>query len=213
MRKLIITQKQSNFLTEITKREIDYRCKDVNLHPTDAQKEASNYKMAHISVKGMRISIENPKGSKRYYGDVDANGNRKYNVMQNHYGYFNITKGKDGDAVDVFIGPHIDDFEHVYAVDQNDKDGNFDETKVMLGFVSPEEAKVAYLSNYEPGWNGLRAVTGVDLNLFKKWLYRGRKQRIPFSDYAEIQKKKLNEVVANQEQYERFREQVQKAKE
>ena len=213
MRKLIITQKQSNFLTEITKREIDYRCKDVNLHPTDAQKEASNYKMAHISVKGMRISIENPKGSKRYYGDVDANGNRKYNVMQNHYGYFNITKGKDGDAVDVFIGPNIDNFQNVYAIDQNDKEGNFDETKIMLGFNSPQEAKSAYLSNYAPDWNGFRTVTGVSLALFKKWLYRGRKQRIPFSDYVEIQKKKINEVVGNQSAYEEFRRQVEIDKE
>lgn len=150
MKKIIISESQKKKLLEITSNEIEERAKDVNLTPTDPQKEAGNYKMAHISIKGMRISIENPKGSRRYYGETDANGNRKFNVMKNHYGYFNITKGKDGDAVDVFIGPHIDDFENVYAVDQNDKDGNFDETKVMLGFVSPEEAKVAYLSNYAP---------------------------------------------------------------
>ena len=209
MKKIIISESQKKKLLEITSNEIEERAKDINLTPTDPQKEAGNYKMAHISIKGMRISIENPKGSRRYYGETDANGNRKFNVMKNHYGYFNITKGKDGDAVDVFIGPHIDDFENVYAVDQNDKEGNFDETKVMLGFNSPEEAKVAYLSNYEPGWDGLRAVTGVDLNLFKKWLYRGRKQRIPFSDYVEIQKKKLNEEIANQEQNDKFRECVE----
>lgn len=213
MKKLVINESQKRYLMEISSREIEERAKDVDLTPTDPQKEAGNYKMAHISVKGMRISIENPKGSKRYYGEPDENGNRKYNVMKNHYGYFNITKGKDGDAVDVFIGPNIDNFQNVYAIDQNDKEGNFDETKVMLGFNSPQEAKSAYLSNYAPGWNGFRTVTGVSLALFKKWLYRGRKQRIPFSDYVEIQKKKINEVVGNQSAYEEFRRQVEIDKE
>ncbi len=193
MRKIITTETQFNFLLEITKKEINDRCKNVNLFPTDPQKEAGNYKMGHISVKGMRISIENPKGSKRYYGEKDENGNRKYNVMKQHYGYFNVTKGKDGDAVDVFIGPNIEDFENVYCVDQNTKDGDFDETKVMLGFNGKEEAKEAYLSNYEPGWKGLRNITAVSLKTFKKWLYRGRKQRQPFADYVQIQKKKIEE--------------------
>ena len=63
----------------------------------------------------------------------------------------------------------------------------------MLGFTSRDEAKAAYLSNYSPGWKGFRAITGVSLKVFKKWLYRGRKQRQPFADYVYIQKKKLDE--------------------
>ena len=59
---------------EISSQQIEERAKDVNLTPTIPQAEAGNYKMAHISVKGMRISIENPKGSKRYYGEPDENG-------------------------------------------------------------------------------------------------------------------------------------------
>lgn len=184
---------EETLLNEITSEEVTVEANEANTNPTDPQKEAGNYKMGHISVKGMRISIENPKGSKRYYGEKDENGNRKYNVMKQHYGYFNVTKGKDGDAVDVFIGPHIEDFENVYCVDQNTKDGDFDETKVMLGFNGKEEAKEAYLSNYEPGWKGLRNITGVSLKTFKKWLYRGRKQRQPFADYVQIQKKKIEE--------------------
>ena len=169
--------------------EIDKRCEDVNLHPTEPQKTAGNYKMGHISIKGMKIAIENPAGSRRYYGN-----NGQYNVMKNHYGYFNVTKGKDGDAVDVFLGPDIDDFENVYCVDQNKANGEFDETKVMLGFSSKEEAKEAYLSNYSPDWKGFRDITSVNIKDFKKWLYRGRKQRQPFADYVYIQKKKLDEM-------------------
>jgi len=191
--KLRLTEEQlRKVIYETTMQEINAETKNVNLNPTQPQKEAGNYRMGHISVKGMKIAIENPKGSKRRYIE---NGEEKYNVMKNHYGYFNVTKGKDGDAVDVFIGPEIENFENVYCVDQKKKGtkNEFDETKVMLGFKSKEEAKTAYLSNYSPGWDGIMSVTGVPLKTFKKWLYRGRKQRQPFADYVEIQKKKLNE--------------------
>lgn len=172
----------------ITIEDIDNEAGKVNTSATEKQKEAGNYSKGHISVKGMKIAIENPKGSKRYY-----DGGKKYNVMNNHYGYFNITKGKDGDAVDVFLGPDIEDFDKVYCVDQNNGKGEFDETKVMLGFSSKEEAKDAYMSNYSPDWKGFRGITSVSIKDFKKWLYRGRKQRQPFADYVYIQKKKLDE--------------------
>lgn len=191
MTKIIITESQYKYLiNEITSEEITAEAENANLNPTDAQKEAGNYRMGHISIKGMKIAIENPKGSKRYYKE---NGEEKYNVMKNHYGYFNISKGKDGDCVDVFIGPNVENFERVYCIDQNDKEGNFDETKVMLGFDSKKEAKEAYLSNYSPNWKGFRGITSVSLKTFKKWLYRGRKQRQPFADYVEIRKKELKE--------------------
>lgn len=191
MTKIIITESQYKYLiNEITSEEITAEAENANLNPTDAQKEAGNYRMGHISIKGMKIAIENPKGSKRYYKE---NGEEKYNVMKNHYGYFNISKGKDGDCVDVFIGPNVENFERVYCIDQNDKEGNFDETKVMLGFDSKKEAKEAYLSNYSPNWKGFRGITSVSLKTFKKWLYRGRKQRQPFADYVEIKKRELKE--------------------
>jgi hypothetical protein len=212
-KKVILSEAQLRvLLNEIAAQEIDERAKDVDVNPTDKQKEAGNYRMAHISVKGMEIAIENPKGSKRYYTD-EKTGEKKYTVMNNHYGYFNVTEGKDGDAVDVFIGPEIDNFENVYCVDQNNKKGEFDETKVMLGFTSKKEAKEAYLSNYSPDWKGFRAITGVSLKHFKKWLYRGRKQRQPFADYVYIQKKKITENrIVNQDQYEWFRENVDNLK-
>jgi len=212
-KKVIVSENQLRvILKEIASVEIDERAKDVNLNPTEAQKEAGNYKMAHISVKGMEIAIENPKGSFRKFKNDDGTEGRVQ--MNNHYGYFNITKGKDGDAVDVFIGPSIDNFENVYCVDQNTKEGEFDETKVMLGFTSKDEAKKAYLSNYSPGWTGFRAITGVSLKVFKKWLYRGRKQRQPFADYVYIQKKQLEEarVIGNQAQNQLFYKYVEKAK-
>ena len=191
MKNIILNEDQFKLLLEMSMEEVEDRTKDVNLNPTDPQKEAGNYKMGHISIKGMKISIENPKGSSRKFKNDD--GSEGSITMKNHYGYFGGTSGigKDGDAVDVFIGPNPEGFERVYVVDQNAKDGSFDESKVMLGFDSKKEAKEAYLSNYSPNWKGFRTITGVSLRLFKKWLYRGNKQRKPFSEYVEIQKKKL----------------------
>ena len=188
-KKIMLTEAQLKLLiNEMTKEEIDDACKDINTSPSDAQIAASNYKMGHVRIKGFDISIENPVGSKRYYGK----DKKKYNVMKNHYGYFTKTKGKDGDQVDVFLGPTIEEFDKVYVVDQK-INGKFDESKVMLGFSSKKEAKAAYFANFDSNWHGFMHITGVSLATFKKWLYRGRKQRQPFADYAEIQKKKLNE--------------------
>lgn len=186
---VLLNEKQFNKLyEELSKEEIDQRANEANPNPSDAQKEAGNYKMGHVRVRGFDITIENPVGSKRYYGK----DKKKYNVMQNHYGYFTKSKGKDGDQVDVFIGPDVERFEKVYVVDQK-MNGKFDESKVMFGFSSKKEAKAAYFSNFDKNWHGFMHITGVSLTTFKKWLYRGRKQRQPFADYVEIQKKKLNE--------------------
>ena len=188
--KLVINEDQLNKLCEeLSKEEIDQRAYDANQNPTQAQKEAGNYKMGHVRIKGFDISIENPAGSRRYYGK----DKKKFNVMQNHYGYFTKSKGKDGDQVDVFLGPDIENFDKVYVVDQK-INGSFDESKVMLGFKTKKEAKAAYFANYDSNWHGFMHITGVALTTFRKWLYRGRKQRQPFADYVMIQKKKLDEA-------------------
>lgn len=190
-----------NKLMENTMEEVDAKANEAELNPTDAQKEAGNYKMGHVRIMGMPISIENPKGSYRRYKNED--GSIGKNQMKYHYGYFTNTtgNGKDGDAVDVFIGPNIENCEYVYVVDQNNKQGDFDESKVMLGFNSTEHAKNSYMANYSADWTGFRAITKVPLNVFKKWLYRKHKQRKPFSDYTTIKKKRITESFLNEEEY------------
>ena len=175
----------------MTSEEIDERAKDANTTPTDGQRQAGNYSMGHVIVQGMPISIENPKGSKRHW--KDEKGNEGYNIMKNHYGYFKKTSGngKDDEAVDVFIGPNPEDAVMVYVVDQNNKSGEFDERKVMLGFKSITDAKEAYLSNYSKDWKGFREITGVGIFTFKRWLYRKHKQRKPFAEYVMIKNQKL----------------------
>lgn len=194
-KKIILTEKQylkfkEYLLESMTFDEITAEAELADKEPTEAKKSAGNYKMGHVNVRGFKITIENAKGSYRRY--KDENGKECKNLMKNHYGYFSNTKGHDGDHIDVFVGSYLD-FDKVYVVDQNNKDGGFDESKVMLGFKSKEQAKSAYLSNYSSDWKGFRSITGVNIDIFKKWLYDGCKQRKPFAEYVEIIKKKINE--------------------
>lgn len=190
-KKIYLSENQFNFfLKEMTNAEINKRTKDINTKPTDSQKEAGNYKMAHVTFGGFKITIENAKGSKRYW--KDENGKTGFNEMKNHYGYFSNSLGHDGDHIDVFLGSNQKS-DKVYVVDQNKEDGSFDESKVMLGFDSKKDAKEAYLSNFSKDWKGFRKITGVSKKFFKKWLYDGKKQRKPFSEYVDVLKKKLNE--------------------
>ena len=194
MKKIYITESQfTNFITEMSDKEIDEKCENINHFPTNKQKEASNYKMAHIYFSGFKITIENAKGSKRYW--KDKNGNDKYTVLKNHYGYFSNSKGKDGDNIDVFLGNNQDS-NIIYVIDQKKENGAFDESKVMLGFNSKKEAKDAYLSNFEKNWKGFKSITGVHKNIFKKWLYDGKKQQKPFAEYIDVLKNKINECKA-----------------
>lgn len=159
----------------------------VDPSPTDAQKAAGNYKKGHVSVQGFDITIENPKGSVR--SGTDEDGKAWETTMQNHYGYFKRTEGKDGDHIDVFVGDNPLS-EKIFVVDQNNpQTGSFDESKVMLGFTSADEAKNAYMSNYEPGWQGFGSITETTVEDFKKWLYDSAKQRKAFAEYKENREK------------------------
>lgn len=152
-----------------------------NIQPTEAEKKAGNYKKAHIKVQGMDITIENPKGSIR--SGTDEDGRAWETEMMSNYGYFTRTTGSDGDHIDTFVGENPESTS-VFVVDQvNPNTGDFDESKVMLGFNTPEEAKAAYLSNYEPDWKGFGSITPVSVEDFKSWLYDGARQRKPFAEY------------------------------
>lgn len=167
----------------VSKGEISEEINGMNLNPSEAQKKYGNYKKAHVSINGFDITIENPKGS--YRSGVDEKGKSWKVKMNNHYGYFKNTEGKDGDHIDVFIGENLKSDE-IFVVDQiNTQTKEFDESKVMLGFDTIEEAKTAYLSNYEKGWGGMKKISKTNIDDFKKWLYDGQKQRKPFSEYSD----------------------------
>ena len=156
---------------------------ETNPEPTEAQKEAGNYKKGHLKIDGFDVSIENPKGSVRR--GTDASGKQWEQEMQNTYGYIRGTEGVDGDHIDVFFSDDPSQGD-VFVVDQVNKDGSFDEHKVMYGFPDIESARKAYLSNYEDGWQGLGAITPVSKEEFKKWIDSSHRKTKPFAEYSSV---------------------------
>ena len=161
---------------------------DVNTEPTEAQKEAGNYKKGHVQVGAFDITIEQPESSIRR--GTDANGKQWESKMRNTYGYFRGTEGVDGDHIDVFLSNDMDGWNgaQVFVVDQYNPDGTFDEHKVMLGFNDASDAKNNYLANYKKGWeNGRRIdVSAVSLADFEKWIASSHRKTKSFSEYKSV---------------------------
>lgn len=159
--------------------------KEVDTNPSEKQKEAGNYKMGHVIIDGFKYTIENPKGS--YRKGVDPNGKHWSCKMNNTYGYIRGAKSVDGDEIDMYLSDKPTEG-NIYVIDQVNKDGTFDEHKVMYGFNSYEEAKENYLANFEKGWTGLGKITEVSKEDFKKWVRSSYRKRKPFSEYVKIAK-------------------------
>lgn len=170
--------------------KIEAASAEVNTDPTEAQKEAGNYKKGHVQVGTFDITIEQPQGSVRK--GTDADGKQWESKMNNTYGYIRGAVGVDGDHIYVFLSNDIDGWNgrKVYVVDQYNPDGSFDEHKVMLGFNDADEAKGDYLANYEQGWeNGRRIdITGVNLEDFEKWIESSKRKTKPFGEYSSVKK-------------------------
>lgn len=164
-------------------KEIWDESQKVDINPTEGQKENGNYKMGHVKVDGMDITIENPKGSVR--SGKDANGKEWSVTMNNTYGYIRGTRGVDGDHIDIFLSDNPESG-NVYVIDQVDQQtGMYDESKVMYGFNSIDEAKDAYLSNYEEGWK-VGVISEVSKEEFKKWIESSTNKIKPFSEYKNV---------------------------
>jgi hypothetical protein len=140
--------------------------------PTEAQKQAGNYRKGHIKFDGLDISIENPAGSKRT--GKGADGKAWQTDMQHHYGYLKGTLGADKDHLDVFIKPGMEGSASAYVIDQIDpKTGKFDEHKIILGAGTEQEAKAIYHANYQQGWQGMGEITAMPMADFKTWIKSG----------------------------------------
>lgn len=143
---------------------------DLNLlrRPTERQARAGNYRKGHWDWKGagLRVSVENPAGSRR---------RPEWPPLTGHYGYVRGTEGADGDQVDVIVRPGTpDDWAgSVYVVDQLDqRTGGFDEHKCLVGYDCREDAVRAYLGNYTRGWR-LGHVTELGTREFRDWALGG----------------------------------------
>ncbi len=137
----------------------------IDVNPSEDQINADNYLKAPILLNGLKITVENPAGTKR---------KAEWPKLKDHYGDIKRTEGADGEGVDVFIrnGSTKAELEagDVYVIDQMNKDGSFDEHKVVLGAKSSSNAKSIYKRNYSKGWKGGGKVTKFTWDEFKGWV-------------------------------------------
>lgn len=150
---------------------------NIDHSPTEAQKKAGNYAKDHVSIHGLDITIENAKGKMRR--GVDKGGKPWSVKMPAHYGYIKRTEGKDGDHVDVYLGPHLRS-PRVYVVDQINADSKaFDEHKSFLGFASKQQVINAYHKAFSDGraHERLGHLTEMSVDQFKDWLNSGNTKK------------------------------------
>lgn len=132
----------------------------------------------HRIFSGLSIAIENQKGSvRKWYDDLkNESGSTK---MFFDYGYIEGIKGADKEDLDVYLGPH-ENSPFIYAVhQQNPQTEEYDEDKLMLGFMSEEEATEAYLKQYnDPKFFG--SIDEMKLEDFKeKYIYGEGRTELP----------------------------------
>jgi hypothetical protein len=134
---------------------------------TNAHDWRSKRLQGKLMFQGLPISIETERGS--YRMGKDEHGNSWRTFMHIPYGYVRATEGVDGDHVDVYVGPDKHS-SNVFIVHQVDPyTGKYDEDKCMLGFNRAEDAKAAYIRQYDrPDYFG--TMDEVDMATFKTML-------------------------------------------
>lgn len=180
----IVKGSSEGITEESLNEEIRKAGEETKVDLTEEEKQSGDYPKGVVEVQGMSVVIENPKGSVR--SGVDADGNEWSTEMQDTYGYFEGTAGADTDDIDVFVGEHpLSD--KVFIVDQVKEDGSFDEHKVMFGYESSEEAREAYLRNYDDDWQGLGSITQVGVEDFRRWVEADKTRDKAFTEYIKVQ--------------------------
>ena len=111
------------------------RANTETVSPTSGQAEAGNYKKGRMTLHGLPIVVETPAGELRK--GIGHDGKPWQQRLKHTYGYISRTEGKDGDHVDVIIGPHPES-EAVFVCNQLDHKGRFDEHKCVLSSHAKE---------------------------------------------------------------------------
>lgn len=143
--------------------------------PTPGQAEAGNYRKRHLTWNGLDLTVETEAGMERK--GTGPSGPWAV-TLTNPYGYIKGTKGRDGDQVDVYVGPDPSS-KRVFVVDQIDADtGRFDEHKALIGFHDEAAARAAYIAGFSDGRGNdrLGAIRSLTVEAFKEWLSKGQRR-------------------------------------
>ena len=139
-----------------------------------AEADTEHKLQGHTSFQGIPIAIENRKGSTRE--GVDPDGKPWKTTFKLPYGYIKKTEGKDGEEIDVYLGPESN-APNAFVVHQRKIDGTgHDEDKVFLGMPSAEAVRKAYLEHYNKvGPKLLGSITGFSVEELKRRLAEKKK--------------------------------------
>ena len=129
--------------------------------------------LGNIDFQGIKIAIENRKGSIRQGEGYD--GEEFKTKMFYPYGFIINALGADGDDIDVFVGPNKKS-NKVFIVRQQ-IDGKYDEDKVMFGFDNEFHARDAYLAHFDTH-KYLGPITEMTVDDFKEFLKNHKGGRI-----------------------------------
>lgn len=139
-------------------------------NPTEAQKEAGNYRKGHQNWRGLGLTFETAEGETRTGKGPDG---KEWSVkMPAHYGYLKRTEGADGENLDFYMGPNTDS-DSVFVVDQVDAEtGRFDEHKIIFGADNQLQAAELYAAGFSDGKGPQRmgAITQLTMEQFKNAL-------------------------------------------
>ena len=157
---------------------------DPEPNPSPAQLRFGNYKKDHISIQGIRISIETLGGTVRK--GIDTDGETWSVTMPEDYGYIKGTVGADGDQVDCYVGENKDS-DTVWIINQKDiSTGKFDEHKCFIGFDEEQDAIATYVNGFEDGkgLDRMMDIRSMTIQEFKNWLDNDdtTKKASPLSD-------------------------------
>lgn len=165
--------------------------------PTPGQAEAGNYRKRHVTWNGLPITIETEAGMARK--GVGPTGEPWSVTLTSPYGYVKGTKGRDGEHVDVYLGPDPQ-APQVYIVDQIDpQTGAFDEHKALIGYPDEASARAAYVAGFSDGSGTARlgALRAFSVDEFKDWLSKPRRAPIAYSDPVRAARGISNEMGLN----------------
>ncbi|AGS80612.1 ParB/RepB/Spo0J family partition protein [Leptospira noguchii] len=160
------------------------------LKNTDLENQESDedflQKSSLLEKNTIVVKIENEKGG--YREGFDLNGKSWKGKLFFDYGY--IQKSNVDEIIGVFLGPEKN-LKNYYLINQKDKEGNFDEHKLMLGFRNETNAKKAYLKHYPKNWKGLGSIVTLNEEEFQVFLNKKDVQKEFINPKVEILKSKL----------------------
>tara|TARA_B100002019_G_scaffold292460_1_gene315634 strand:- start:2285 stop:2746 length:462 start_codon:yes stop_codon:yes gene_type:complete len=122
-------------------------------------------RLANSTFHGLLFEIEYHKGDVR--SGVSADGIKWQQKMHFDYGQFKNIKGNDNEPLDFFMKSNDTSGKIFRVIQLNVLTGRFDEYKIMIGFDSIGEAKMAYLLHYPDGWSGYGGIEEISIEEIK----------------------------------------------